>query len=100
MNINARRYFDSTGLKGWSKRYNRFPKNKFGKMIFQITEGFRHWLIIGFKYIKDDTVKGGRTWNDNYHLLSKLCRYETWDDIKITWWDKIRYRIVTGYKFE
>lgn len=33
-------------------------------------------------------------------MLSKLCRYETWDDVKITWWDKIRFWLITGYKFE
>jgi len=27
------------------------------------------WLIYGFCYVKDEKIKGGRTWNDNYHLL-------------------------------
>lgn len=100
MNINVRRYFDSIGIDGFIKRSNKYPKNKFGRFLFNISEKIKTFLIVGFRYIKDEHVKGGRTWNNNYHLLSKLCRYETWDNIKITWWDKIRYRIITGYKFE
>lgn len=38
--------------------------------------------------------------DDNVHMLSKLCRHKTWDDVKITWRDKIRFWLITGYKFE
>lgn len=100
MNINIQRYWDATGIDGFIKRLNKFPKNKFGRLLFNYNEKIHSFLIAGFSYIKDDRVKGGRTWNDNYHLFSKLCRYETWGDVKITWWDKIRYKIITGYKFE
>ena len=36
------------------------------------------------RYYDDESIKGGRTWNDNYHMMSKLQRYESWDSVKIT----------------
>ena len=38
--------------------------------------------------------------NEEHHLHTKLCRYQTWDDVKITWWDKVRFWMITGYRFE
>lgn len=100
ININLQRYWDSANLDNFLKRSSKYPKNKLGNLLFRLSVKFRSWLICGFLYVGDKRVVGGKTWNDNYHLLSKLCRYETWKDVKITWWDKIRFKIVTGYKFE
>jgi len=100
MNINVKRYYNSIGIDGFIKRLRKYPNNKFGRLLFRFNEKIHSFLIIGFRYIKDENIKDGRTWNNNYHLFSKLCRYETWTDVKITWWDKIRFKIVTGYKFE
>jgi hypothetical protein len=100
MNINIERYYESISIQGFIKRYKNIPRNKIGKIVISLNEKIICWLIFGFKYIKDERIKGHKTWNDNYHLLSKLCRYESWDNVKINLWDKIRFKIVTGYKFE
>lgn len=97
-NINLQRYWDSTD-KFYLKK-SKYTKNKLGQLRFYLERKLRSWLICGFLYVKDKRVIGGWTWNDNYHLFSKLCRYKTWESVKITWWDKIRFKIVTGYKFE
>jgi hypothetical protein len=100
VNVNLKRYWNSTSIEEFVKRSRKFPKGKVGTRLFRLNVKFRSWLICGFHYIKNENVKGGRTWNDNYHLLSKLYRYESWNNVKITWWDKIRFKIITGYKFE
>jgi hypothetical protein len=101
--------------KTWLENYDKLSYDEFTKeekktdptenhkieyFFTQIPVKIERWLIMGFLYVKDKTVLGGKTWNDNYHLLSKLCRYEDWTDVKITWWDKIRFKLVTGYNFE
>jgi len=100
MNHNVKVYFDSTGLSGYIRGRKRYPTGRLGNLLFRLETKFITWLICGFRYVKDENVKGGRTWNDDYHLLSKLCRYETWKDIKITWWDKIRFRLITSQQFK
>jgi len=91
MNINLERYYKAL-------EPTKCPKTKIGIYLFLLKSRFNCWLICGFCYIRNEY--GNWIWNDSYHLLSKLCRYESWNDVKITWWDKIRFRIVTGYKFE
>ena len=60
---------------------------------------FVHWLICGPNWHYDKMSKHWG-WIDGYHLLTKLCRYETWKDVRINAWDRLRFRLVTGYKFE
>ena len=62
-----------------------------------LPEEIHTWLCCGWK-IYDKELKSWEI-NDKAHMLSKLCRYETWDDVKITWWDKIRFWLITGYRF-
>jgi len=72
--------------------------HKFYFFPANLCSNINSWLCCGFKWY--DKKKHCKTWNDNYHMMSKLCRYETWDTVHITWWDKIRFKLTTGYKFE
>lgn len=63
------------------------------------------WLCCGWKlkYVPADGIcKGYWTWIDRYHMFSKLCRYGSpmWPEYKFTWWDKLRFKWITGYKYE
>ena len=52
------------------------------------------WLCCGWKlhYNKELCC-----WEyGNYHMMSKLCCH----DARITWWDKLRFKWITGYKYE
>ena len=67
------------------------------RFFIMLPQEIQTWLCCGWKMYD----KESKSWvlNDKVHMLSKLCRYETWDDVKITWWDKIRFWLITGYKF-
>lgn len=90
---------------GMSKEeYTKVRKNNDPLLAYPISRFFimlpqeiLTWLCCGWKTYN----KESKSWelNDKVHMLSKLCRYETWDDVKITWWDKIRFWLITGYKF-
>jgi hypothetical protein len=92
-NLNLQRYHNVIGFTDASlknmRKYTRFP---LGRYVWRFKEKVKCFIICGFKQ------KGH--FNDNYHLFSKLCRYKTWDDVKINLWDRIRFRIITGYRFE
>lgn len=68
------------------------------KFLIMFPQYIHSWLCCGWRIYNPET----KAWelNDNVHMLSKLCRHKTWDDVKITWWDKIRFWLITGYKFE
>jgi hypothetical protein len=64
------------------------------------------WLCVGsgfwvYKYDNNNMEISFRilTFNDDYVLMTKLCRYKTWNNVKITTWDKIRFKLVTGCNF-
>ena len=67
------------------------------RFFIMLPEEIHTWLCCAWK-IYDKELKSWEI-NDKAHMLSKLCRYETWDDVKITWWDKIRFWLITGYRF-
>lgn len=120
MNINLEHYYRAmsrdTGFFGkwhhkrWHKYYNKWltettdiinwgkkhPIKYWWIKLPQIIEG---WFIYGFKIKYDKSVVGHWTWIERYHLHTKLVRYKTWQNYRITWWDKIRFYLVTGYKF-
>ena len=55
------------------------------------------------KYVPSDGIsKGYWTHIDRYHMMTKLCRYGSpmWPEYKFTWWDKLRFKWITGYKYE
>ena len=104
MNINLKRYWDSISpvKANWLFRLLckcNLNENKVIMWLYNIPRNFRSWIICGFR-TKTDPITKQKTWTDNYHLFDKLCRYETWDDVKITTWDRFRFWYVTGYKFE
>jgi hypothetical protein len=127
MNINAKRYEEVVieGLGGnpvtflqklhykwWNKYYHKWSnkgeniahwlewkkKHPFKFKWMNLFKNIELWLICGFK-IKYNKKNKCWVYSKHYHLLDKLCRYETAKNHRITWWDKIRFRIVTGYKF-
>lgn len=72
---------------------------KFEYMLTQIPFRIECWLCCGFKFHYDKDIK---QWEpiENYHMINKLSRYETWKNVHITWWDKLRFKWITGYNFE
>lgn len=96
----------SDGYKKLEKIYN--PVNRHKVMYFFLAEMpiyIECWLCCGWKlkYVPSDGFrKGYWTWIDRYHMMSKLCRYGSpmWPDYKFTWWDKLRFKWITGYKYE
>lgn len=68
------------------------------KFLVMLPEYILTWLCCGRK--KYDNKSKSWVMNDDVHMVSKLCRYETWDDVKITWWDRIRFLLITGYRFK
>lgn len=93
--------------------YDPMKCHKFIWWIVNIPFHIECWLCCGWKlhyekYDKDlvyrnkkgKRVYGYWTYIDKYHMISKLCRYESWPDYKMTWWDKLRFKWITGYKFE
>lgn len=96
----------SDGYKNIVKNYD--PVNKH-KVIFFLLNRFpleiECWLCCGWKlkYVPSDGLrKGYWTWIDRYHMMTKLCRYGSpmWLNYKFTWWDKLRFKWITGYKYE
>ena len=53
------------------------------KFFIMLPEYILTWLCCGWK--KYDRKSKSWVVNDNVHMMLKLCRYETWDDVKITW---------------
>ena len=104
--------------KVWTDAYDRLPYQEFRKVeqeiekvnptkkhwleyfFCHIPSSIEHWLCCGFKVVRDENVKGGKTFSDKYHMLNKLCRYETWPNVKITFWDRLRFKWITGFTFE
>ena len=84
------------------------PVNKHKIMYFLlvlIPQGIHGWLCCGWKltYVPPNGIcKGYWTWIDRYHMMTKLCRYGSpmWPEYKFTWWDKLRFKWITGYKYE
>lgn len=100
---------DVVSSDGYKKIENNFdPFNKHKIMLFllvRIPQGIEGWLCCGWKlkYVPPDGVcKGYWTWIDSYHMLTKLCRCGSpmWPEYKFTWWDKLRFKWITGYKYE
>lgn len=86
------------------QKYQKVRKNNdpllshpISRFFIMLPQEIQSWLCCGWKMYD----KESKSWelNDKVHMLSKLCKYETWDDVKITLWDKIRFWLITGYKF-
>lgn len=87
--LNLERYWDTIGFsKNNLEIMSNYLRLPLGKTLYHLRSKIHHFLCCGFKN------------TDKYNLHTKLCRYMSWEDVTMNWWDKIRYRIVTGYKFE
>lgn len=97
--------YDKLPYDEWNKIRNKIEKNNpsnIHKVEFFFTQlpfKFECWLCSGFKLRYDKDIKQW-TWLENYHMIDKLCRYETWKNVHINFWDKIRFKLITGYAFE
>lgn len=77
------------------KHYSPMHTHKFLWYLVKIPFLIECWLCCGLKLHYN---KETRHWeyNHNYHMMSKLCCR----DARITWWDKLRFKWITGYKYE
>ena len=83
------------------KAYSPLERHKIAWWIAQIPFHIECWLCCGWKLHYDREMKYW-TWIDRYHMMSKLCRcgHPWWPDYKFTWWDKLRFKWITGYEYE
>lgn len=88
------------------KKYDPVKRHKVMYfMLVRIPQNIQSWLCCGWKlkYVRPDGIhKGYWTWIDRYHMMTKLCRYGSpmWPEYKFTWWDKLRFKWITGYKYK
>lgn len=87
--------------KNIEKKYCPIYSHKFANWIVNIPFRIESWLCCGWKLHYDREMKHW-TWIDGYHMVSKLCRcgHPWWPDYKFTWWDKLRFKWITGYEYE
>ena len=88
------------------KKYDPVKRHKVMYfLLVRIPQNIQSWLCCGWKlkYVRSDGIcKGYWTWIDRYHMMTKLCRYGSpmWPEYKFTWWDKLRFKWITGHKYE
>ena len=76
------------------KHYSPMYTHKFLWYLVRIPRNIESWLCCGWKLHYD---KESRRWEyGNYHMMSKLCHR----DARITWWDRLRFKWITGHKYE
>ena len=76
------------------KHYNPIYTYKLLWYLTKIPFLIECWLCCGWKLHYN---KESRCWEyGEYHMISKLCLR----DAHITWWDKLRFKWITGYKWE
>lgn len=95
----------SDGYKNIEKNFDPVNRHKVMWFLLRLPFYIECWLCCGWKlkYVPADGIcKGCWTWIDRYHMFSKLCRYGSpmWPEYKFTWWDKLRFKWITGYKYE
>lgn len=76
------------------QHYNPFKCHKFIWALVRIPCDIEGWLCCGWKLHYNKEL---RCWEyGKYHMMSKLCH----PNARITWWDKLRFKWITGYKWE
>ena len=89
--------FDIVGDKEYKyieNHYSPLRAHKFLWYLVKIPFLIEGWLCCGWKLHYD---KESRHWEyGEYHMMSKLCLH----DARITWWDKLRFKWITGYEYE
>lgn len=96
----------SDGYKNIDNKFDPLKKHKIVYFLLAgIPQNIHFWLCCGWKlkYVPSDGIRKGH-WEyfDRYHMMSKLCRYghPMWPEYRFTWWDKLRFKWITGYKYE
>lgn len=76
------------------KHYSPMHTHRLLWYLVKIPFLIESWLCCGWKlcYSKELPHWG----YGKYHMMSKLCCR----DARITWWDKLRFKWITGYKWE
>ena len=77
------------------EHYIPFKRHKIIWTLVRVPFLIECWLCCGWKLHYN---KEHHCWeyDHNYHMMSKLCHR----DAHITWWDKLRFKWITGYKYE
>ena len=76
------------------EHYIPFRRHKIIWTLVKVPSLIESWLCCGWKLHYN---KEHRCWEyGEYHMMSKLCHH----DARITWWDKLRFKWITGYKWE
>ena len=79
------------------KKYDVLSKYPIQKFYIMLPIKIESWLCCGFKRYNRKQKRW--EYSDKVHLYSKLIRYKTWENVNITLWDKVRFYLLTGYKF-
>ena len=77
------------------KRYSPMYTHKFLWYLVRIPFLIECWLCCGWKLHYNKEVRHWE-YDYNYHMMSKLCCRDT----HFTWWDKLRFKWITGYEYE
>ncbi len=76
------------------EHYIPFRRHKIIWTLVRVPFLIESWLCCGWKLHYN---KEFRCWEyGEYHMMSKLCHHNA----RITWWDKLRFKWITGYKWE
>ena len=76
------------------EHYIPFRRHKIIWTLVKVPSLIESWLCCGWKLHYN---KEYHYWEyGEYHMMSKLCHR----DARITWWDKLRFKWITGYKYE
>ena len=76
------------------KHYSPIYTHNFLWYLVNIPFLIESWLCCGWKLHYN---KEHHCWEyGKYHMISKLCHRNA----RITWWDKLRFKWITGYKYE
>lgn len=76
------------------KHYNPMYTHRFLWLLVKIPFLIESWLCCGWKLHYSKELPHWRY--GEYHMMSKLCHRNA----RITWWDKLRFKWITGYKWE
>lgn len=76
------------------EHYIPFRRHKIIWTLVKVPSLIESWLCCGWKLHYN---KEFRCWEyGKYHMMSKLCHC----DARITWWDRLRFKWITGYEYE
>lgn len=91
--------------KFYKYEHDPYYTHRLNYFISSIPDRVLTWLCCGLKthlYYDTHNKRWYLEYNEKYNMYCKLirCGDKRWPDYKFTTWDKIRFKIITGYKFE